>query len=736
MCTQKPPHDYSSQLYERYREAFNEYIQQKVLPALREKHGEHMLRELVKRHANHTVMVRWLSRFFNYLDRYYITRHSLAELKDVGVMAFRESVYAQLKGSIKDAALQLVERERLGEQVDRPLVKNVAGLFVEMGLGGMDAYEADFEQPLLKATAEFYAQQAAQWVAADTCPEYMAKAEEVLRVEQERCVAFLHATSEAKLLKEVERELLTTHQALLLDKEHSGAAALLRDDKQEDLARMFRLYSRVQNGLQPVAAVYKKHCEKEGLALVKEAEDALGAKGPPGRQGAPGAAAPGAPAPAPGDGDATGDAAAAAGAPPPQSDEPGGPEMAFVRRVVELHDKHVALTAECWQNSTLFHKALKEAFEVCCNKQVGASTFAELLANFCDALLKKGGGSEKLSDEAVEASLDKVVRLLAYVSDKDLFAEFHRKKLAKRLLSERSASDDAERSLLSKLKQQCGAQFTSKLEGMVNDMALAKDMQSAFAGWQAEQVEAGQPAGKLDLTVTVLTTGYWPTYKFLEMVLPSELVAGVEQFKAFYDKRGGHRKLTWIYSMGTAHVLGRFTPKPIELVLNTLQAAILLMFNDAPGGGPLTYEEIKKGTNLPDEDLARCLASLACGKFKVLRKQPEGRVVATTDSFSFNAGYTDKSRRVRIPLPPVDEKKKVTEDVDKDRRWAVDAAIVRVMKSRKVVVHNMLVTDVTQQLSNMFKADVKLIKKRIEDLITREYIKRDETQANTYQYLA
>jgi len=31
MCTQKPPHDYSQQLYERYREAFNEYIGQKVL---------------------------------------------------------------------------------------------------------------------------------------------------------------------------------------------------------------------------------------------------------------------------------------------------------------------------------------------------------------------------------------------------------------------------------------------------------------------------------------------------------------------------------------------------------------------------------------------------------------------------------------------------------------------------------------------------------------------------------
>ena len=43
--------------------------------------------------------------------------------------------------------------------------------------------------------------------------------------------------------------------------------------------------------------------------------------------------------------------------------------------------------------------------------------------------------------------------------------------------------------------------------------------------------------------------------------------------------------------------------------------------------------------------------------------------------------------RAQIPLPPVDEKKKVIEDVDKDRRYAIDAAIVRTMKSRKVLQH-------------------------------------------------
>lgn len=47
------------------------------------------------------------------------------------------------------------------------------------------------------------------------------------------------------------------------------------------------------------------------------------------------------------------------------------------------------------------------------------------------------GGSEKLSDEAIEETLEKVVKLLAYISDKDLFAEFYRKRLARRLLQVR-----------------------------------------------------------------------------------------------------------------------------------------------------------------------------------------------------------------------------------------------------------------------------------------------------------
>jgi cullin 1 len=90
----------------------------------------------------------------------------------------------------------------------------------------------------------------------------------------------------------------------------------------------------------------------------------------------------------------------------------------------------------------------------------------------------------------------------------------------------------------------------------------------------------------------------------------------------------------------------------------------------------------------------------------------------------------------QIPLPPMDEKKKVIEDVDKDRRYAIDASIVRIMKSRKFLPHQQLVLECIEQLGRMFKPDFKVIKKRVEDLIAREYLERDKDNPNMFKYLA
>ena len=75
--------------------------------------------------------------------------------------------------------------------------------------------------------------------------------------------------------------------------------------------------------------------------------------------------------------------------------------------------------------------------------------------------------------------------------------------------------------------------------------------------------------------------------------------------------------------------------------------------------------------------------------------------------------------------------KKVTED----RSVTIDAALVRIMKSRKTMSHQQLVAEVLAQLT-LFKPQAKQVKKRIESLLEREYLERSEEAQGSYNYLA
>merc|ERR1711959_799586 len=176
-----------------------------------------------------------------------------------------------------------------------------------------------------------------------------------------------------------------------------------------------------------------------------------------------------------------------------------------------LNDPFKSIVQESFSQDSLFQKALKEAFETALNRELGKYSFAALMSSFCDRILKKSG--ERLSDDQIEVLLQKMVELFSFLTDKDLFAEIYRNQLSKRLLYETSASDDAEKSMIQKLKMKCGAQFTSKLEGMITDLSLASDLQKDFRE-HCDQLQDGKAAlGNIDFNVTVLTTGFWPSYQ-------------------------------------------------------------------------------------------------------------------------------------------------------------------------------------------------------------------------------
>lgn len=211
---------------------------------------------------------------------------------------------------------------------------------------------------------------------------------------------------------------------------------------------------------------------------------------------------------------------------------------------------------------------------------------------------------------------------------------------------------------------------------------------------------------------------------------------GIENFREFYAKRTQHRKLQFIHSLGTCTVAARFPPdnRRYDLVMNTYQALILELFN---ADSELTVEAIAGKLKLEEGFVKKLLATMILSKFKVLtKKDGDEKVIESSDVISVNDGFSVPTRKVKIP-PPVagTEETHNKAKVEEDRSFSIEAAIVRVMKMKKVLQHPQLVAEVVEHLT-LFKPNPKAIKQRIENLIEREFLERDPDNPSLYKYLA
>uniref|UniRef100_A0A663ET86 Cullin 4B n=1 Tax=Aquila chrysaetos chrysaetos TaxID=223781 RepID=A0A663ET86_AQUCH len=365
-------------------------------------------------------------------------------------------------------------------------------------------------------------------------------------------------------------------------------------------------------------------------------------------------------------------------------------DKTMVQELLDFKDKVDHIIDICFLKNEKFVNAMKEAFETFINKRPNKP--AELIAKYVDSKLR--AGNKEATDEELEKMLDKIMIIFRFIYE-------------------------------------CGAAFTSKLEGMFKDMELSKDIMIQFKQYMQNQ----NVPGNIELTVNILTMGYWPTYVPMEVHLPPEMVKLQEIFKTFYLGKHSGRKLQWQSTLGHCVLKAEFKEGKKELQVSLFQTLVLLMFNE---GEEFSLEEIKQATGIEDGELRRTLQSLACGKARVLTKSPKGKDVEDGDKFTCNDDFRHKLFRIKINQiqmkETVEEQASTTERVFQDRQYQIDAAIVRIMKMRKTLSHNLLVSEVYNQLKFPVKpAD---LKKRIESLIDRDYMERDKENPNQYNYIA
>lgn len=253
------------------------------------------------------------------------------------------------------------------------------------------------------------------------------------------------------------------------------------------------------------------------------------------------------------------------------------------------------------------------------------------------------------------------------------------------------------------------------------------------------------------LHVSVLTSSNWPPSTLLSppLTFPPPLLPALEHYQTFYDSRHSGRRLTWQGLLGSADLKVRTRKGQWEVNLSTLCLVVLLAFSDLPPGDILSYDDLKAQTSLPDAELGRTLQSLACGKHRLLVKHPKGRDIGREDTFQFNESFSSPLARIKIlQIAPsssssssssasasasasgpgsssilhggvenAQEREETERQIDEERKHQIEACIVRIMKDRKTMRHNDLVSEVAHQLAKRFVAAVPMIKKRIEGLI-------------------
>eukprot|EP00124_Ichthyophonus_hoferi_P003179 Ihof_evm7s261 gene=Ihof_evmTU7s261 len=609
------------------------------LHAVLEAHIKSLLRPLVQYHSLPLFFLSLLIMIrsvFLYLDRTYVLQSSnLMSLWDLGLQLFLQHIVSN-KDIEQKTVNGLLELIE-SERRGNKVDRTLIKSLLRM-MSSLQIYNKVFEGPFLSATEVFYTNLGQEKMLHTNIHEYLVYVETQLKDEGERVLHYLDSATRRPLIAVLESRLLLAHTKSLMDK---GFSQLMDVDRYSDLKLLYSLFSRV-NALEEIRTHIVVYVKNQGVNMVMDTER----------------------------------------------------DPTMVQSMLDFKAKLDKITTDSFENNERFKNSIKDALEHVINSRPNKP--AELIAKFIDSRLRSG--NKESSDEELDLLLDNVMVLFRFIQGKDIFEAFYKKDLAKRLLLQKSASADLERSMLSKLKQECGGGFTQKLEGMFKDVNMSKDIMVSF-----EQSRYRKKLSSVELYVNVLTTGQWPTYQLdPEVAVPEELQSYLDCFKDFYLGKHSGRVLNYCHSLGHATVRAVFNEGVKELSVSFYQALVLLLFNATD---ELSFEEILSKTKIDDTELRRTLQSLACGKpgTRILIKKPKGREINSGDQFTFYSEFKHKLTRIKINQIQIkethQENKETQEQVFQDRQYQVDAAIVRIMKTRKTLSHTLLIAELFQQLA-------------------------------------
>lgn len=632
--------------------------------------------------------------------------------------SWNEHVFSDIKDRLQSSAMILVKNERKGVFFDSQLVIGVRQSYVNLCSDSSDhlkIYREHFESAYMRSTEAHYLSEAPAYLSESGVLKYMKYARKKLKEEEDRAKRYLEDTSMSTLKKCAVNVLVTKFLKQLL----SECLPLIQSFRTEDLNLMFALVDRVEGGVSEILQKLEDFIVEEGKRHLLECRDVI-----------------------------------------TQDSE------RYIEELLSLFKKFSSLVSYSFDDDPRFLTARDKAFEQVVNdtgifaldlnsktkpsssRIPPESRCPELLANYCDMLLRKTPMSKKLSSEEIESKLKDVLLVLKYVSNKDVFMKYHKAHLTRRLILGTSADNDKEESMVEWLRDVgMPADYVNKLARMFQDIKVSEDINRQF------KEHGGNSSAVSDVAnIKILNAGAWARRSDrVHVSLPPELEDLIPEVEEFYKKSHNGRKLQWHHLMSNGVITFKTECGQYDFEVTTFQLSVLFSWNQRPRE-PISFENLKLATQLPEAELRKTLWSLVAmpkTKRQVLLCSPEAsssKDFTDASLFSINHQYAvikngkvQKRGRInmigRLQLSTERSKEEDNEGIIQLRILRTQEAIVKILKMRKRITHAQLQTELVEMLKNMFFPQKKLIKQQIEWLIDHKYMKRDEDDINMFIYL-
>ncbi|XP_076654096.1 cullin 2 [Halictus rubicundus] len=705
------PDSFENELYNETEKFLEEHVYQ-LLSTVSAQNESNLLQAYHRAWCEYSQGTKYLHRLYLHLNEHHIRKQKFSDadiiygtsstmsnyqeqlqVGELGLDIWKKRMIMPLKKQLVSQLLDCIHADRVGKAqiTNTDVIWGVIHSFVQVEkyksmMLKLKLYQTIFEQPFLEASGEFYTSQAFTLRQKSDVRHYMVQVSSQLALEELRAHKFLHSSSVPKVKMCCENKMIASCVSWL----HTEAESMIENENRKDLSLLYLLLRSLPDGLNPIVEKLTEHIIQQGLKAIENVQ---------------------------GDNIHT----------------------QFVESMLDVHKKYSELIKEVFQADLIFVAALDKACSAVVNHKTTPRQPAkapELLARYCDSLLRKS--ARAVSEGEVEEKLANCITVFKYVNDKDVFQKFYARMLAKRLIHQLYQSMDAEESMIERLKQACGYEFTNKLHRMFTDISVSADLNAKFTSSLRESDRENQL--RIGFSVNVLQAGAWPLAVPPwqgPFHIPQQLEKAIQAFETFYHGQFNGRKVTWLYHLCQGELKFNYLKKSYQVTLHTYQMALLFLFEHC---NSIQCREAATSLHLSHDQLMRHAASLVDSR--ILKKSTEGDLEEDT-VLSLNFDYTNKRTKFRITgssqrdVPQENNDSEATHrSVDEDRKLYLQAAIVRIMKSRKILTHNQLVQEVLSQPKVTFIPSIGMIKKCIEALIDKQYIERTPNKADEYSYVA